>query len=467
MTDRTERGDAPGPSEGLRPTWSRSSRRFPRKVVQPLQAFLQTEISSAILLLAATAVALIWANAISPGSYERFWGTELTIRIGARSLTKDLQGWVSDGLMTLFFLVVGLEIKRELVTGELRDRRRAAVPAFAALGGMLVPAAIYLAFTAGTDAADGFGIAMPTDIVFALAVLTLARRAPAGLKAMLLTLAIVDDLGSIVVVAFVDPTHVDWLPLAVALGIFVAFAVLWRIGVRAFVVYAALAVASWVGLDAGGVAPTLAGVVIAFLTPAVAFQRPRHVSAEAHRVADLTLDEPDPPDADAAHWLDLARLSREAVSPLARAEALLLPWSSYVVVPLFALANAGVRLSGHAVAEAASSRLGLGILTSRIVGKPLGISLAVLVALRLGFGRMPDGVRRGHVVAVGAVAGIPFTVSLFVAELALPARLVEPATVAVMLAAAGAGLIGFLLLRGSVRTPPGRMSSFRGRSAVR
>jgi len=173
------------------------------------------------------------------------------------------------------------------------------------------------------------------------------------------------------------------------------------------------------------------------------------VSAEAHRVADLTLDEPDPPDADAAQWLDLARMSREAVSPLARAEALLLPWSSYVVVPLFALANAGVRLSGHAVAEAASSRLGLGILTSRIVGKPLGIALAMLVALRLGLGILPEGVRRGHVVAVGAVAGIPFTVSLFVAELALPARLVEPATVAIMLAAAAAGLIGFLLLRRS------------------
>jgi len=428
MTDRTERDETPDPSEGLRPTWSRSSRRLPRKVVQPLQAFLQTEISSAILLLAATAAALIWANAPFSESYQRFWGTELTIRIGTRALTHDLQVWVSDGLMTVFFLLVGLEIKRELLTGELRDRRRAAMPAIAALGGMLVPAAIYLAFTAGTDATEGFGIAMPTDIVFALAVLTLARNAPAGLKALLLTLAIVDDLGSIVVVTFVDSSDVDGLALAVALGIFVAFAVLWRIGVRAVVVYVVLALASWVALDAGGVAPTLAGVVIAFLTPAVAFQRPRHVSAEAHRVADLTLDEPDPPDADAAQWLDLARMSREAV-------------------PLFALANAGVRLSGHAVAEAASSRLGLGILTSRIVGKPLGITLAVLVALRLGLGTLPEGVRRGHVVAVGAVAGIPFTVSLFVAELALPARLVEPATVAIMLAAAAAGLIGFLLLR--------------------
>ena len=187
--------------------------------------------------------------------------------------------------------------------------------------------------------------------------------------------------------------------------------------------------------------------MLAFLTPAVAFQRPRHVSDEARRVADLTLDEPVPPDADAAQWLDLARLSRETVSPLARTEALLLPWSSFVIVPLFALANAGVRLSGHAIAEAVTGRLGLGILVSRIVGKPLGIAIAVLLALRWGFGRLPAGVRRGHVLAAGAVAGIPFTVSLFVAELALPPRLVEPATVAIILAAAVTGLLGFLLVR--------------------
>ncbi len=446
MTDRTERDDLPQPSEGLRPTWSRSSQRFPRRVVQPLQSFLQTETSSAILLLVAAAVALVWAN--MPGdSYQRFWGTELTIRVGARALTDDLQGWVSDGLMTLFFLVVGLEIKRELLTGELRQRRRAALPVVAALGGMLLPAAVYLVFTWGTGAADGFGIAMPTDIVFVLAILTLAGTASPGLKAFLLSLAIVDDLGSIVIVASLHPGGVGWTSLAIALLIFAGYGLLWRVGVRAVVVYVALGVASWVALDAAGVSPTLAGVVIALLTPAVAFQRPRHVSVEAHRVADLTVDEPDPPDVDAAQWLDLARLSRETVSPLARAEALLLPWSSYVIVPLFALANAGVLLSGHAVAEAATSRLGIGILASRIVGKPLGIALAMLLALRLGIGALPDGTRKSHLAAAGFAAGIPFTVSIFVAELALPPRLIEPAVVAILLSAAVAGLLGFLLLR--------------------
>jgi NhaA family Na+:H+ antiporter len=312
---------------------------------------------------------------------------------------------------------------------------------------MLVPAGVYLAITWGTAAADGFGIAMPTDIVFVLAVLSLARTAPPGLKALLLALAIVDDLGSIVIVAAFYSEGIEAAALVSALAIFIAYALFWRIGVRAVVVYVALGVAAWVALDASGVSPTIAGVVIAFLTPAVAFQRPRNVSIEAHRVADLTVDEPDPPDADAAQWLDLARLSRETVSPLARAEALLLPWSSYVVVPLFALANAGVQLSGHAIAEAGSSRLGLGILASRIVGKPLGIAIAVLLALRWGLGRLPDGVDRRLLLAAGVVAGIPFTVSLFIAELALPPRLVEPATVAIILAAAATGLLGFVLLR--------------------
>ena len=321
------------------------------------------------------------------------------------------------------------------------------MPVIAAVGGMLVPAGVYLAITWGTAAADGFGIAMPTDIVFVLAVLSLARTATPGLKAFLLALAIVDDLGSIVIVAAFYSEGIEAAALVSALAIFIAYALFWRIGVRAVVVYVALGVAAWVALDASGVSPTIAGVVIAFLTPAVAFQRPRHVSIEAHRVADLTVDEPDPPDADAAQWLDLARLSRETVSPLARAEALLLPWSSYVVVPLFALANAGVQLSGHAVAEAATGRLGVGILASRIVGKPLGIAIAVLLALRWGLGRLPEGVDRGHVVVAGVVAGIPFTVSLFVAELALPARFVEPATMAIMLAAAATGLLGYVLLR--------------------
>lgn len=445
MTDGDQ--GSPQPPEALRPTWSRSGRPLARRIVQPLQAFLETETSSAVLLLGAAAIAMLWANAPLGDSYRRVWGTELSIGLGERTISNDVRWWVSDGLMTLFFFLVGLEIKRELLTGELRDRRRAALPVIAALGGMLVPAAIYLSFTAGTEAARGVGIVLPTDIVLALGVLALARGAPAGLRALLLALAIVDDLSSIGIVAFGYADGVAWLPFGISLGLFLSYWSLWRVGVRAVLVFVVLGLASWVALENAHIAPTIAGVVLAFLTPAMAFQRPAPVSEEAHRVADQTLDDPDPPDADAAEWLSLASLSREAVSPLARAEALLLPWSSYVVVPLFVLANAGVELSRGAVAEVATSRLGLGILTARVIGKPLGIMLACLLALRFGLATLPPGAGRRAFVALGAVAGIPFTVSLFVARIALPAPLIDPATVAIMLAALVAGLIGFLLLR--------------------
>jgi NhaA family Na+:H+ antiporter len=352
--------------------------------------------------------------------------------------------------MTLFFLLVGLEIKRELLTGELRERRAAFLPIAAAAGGMLVPALIYLAFTAGTDAASGFGVAMPTDVVFALAVLALARGMPPGLRVLLLGLAIVDDLGSIVVVAATYPESVEVVPLLVAVALLAFYGLLWRIHVRSVAVYIALGVAAWVAVSEAGVSPTIAGVAVGLLTPAVAFQRPRAVSEQAHRVADRTLDDPQPPDADAASWLSLAGLAREAVSPLARAEAFLLPWVSFVVVPLFALAYAGIEVSRGTFADAVSTRVGLGIVISRVVGKPIGIVLAVMLAVALG-STLPPRVRTRHLLGMATAAGIPFTVSLYIAKFSLPAGLVETATVAILLAAAACGLLGFAVLRGSGR----------------
>ena len=386
-----------------------------RRLLQPLQAFLETETSSAILLLVATMVALVWANAFGH-AYPRFWGTELTIGIGRWSMTHDLRDWVSDGLMTLFFLLAGLEIKREVVTGELRERRAALLPVAAAVGGMIVPAAIYLAFTAGTDAASGFGAAMPTDVVFALAVLALARRLPAGLRALLLALAIVDDLGSVVVVAFTYPETVNLAPLLVAIALLGAYGALWRIRVRFAVIYAALAIAVWVAVSEAGISPTIAGVALGLLTPAVEARRPDADREEAR------------------------------VSPLAGLEALLLPWVTFVVVPLFALAYAGIELSRGTVANVVTSRLGLGILAARLLGKPLGIGLAVVLAAWLG-ATLPAGVRPRHVLGMAAAAGIPFTVSLYIARSSLPAPLVSTATVAILLAAAVCGLVGFAILR--------------------
>jgi NhaA family Na+:H+ antiporter len=355
--------------------------------------------------------------------------------------------------MTLFFLVVGLEIKRELTTGELRDRRAAALPVIAAVGGMVVPALLYLALNAGGDGAHGWGIPMATDIAFALGVLTLAARsAPASLKPFLLTLAIVDDIGAIVVIALFYSGGVTWEPLLVAAAMLGAIVALQRIHVRATPVYLVLGVGVWLAVLESGVHPTVAGVALGLLTPSVAFQRPGAVSEEAHRIADETVDDPVPPDADAPQWLRLAELSRETVSPLARVEAALHPWTSSLVVPLFALANAGVALSGEALGDALRSPVALGIVLGLVVGKVVGIALASLGAVRLGIGRLPEGAGTRALLGTAAVAGIGFTVSLFVAELAFSApALVDSAKIGIFAGSIAAGALGFALLRAGRR----------------
>jgi NhaA family Na+:H+ antiporter len=417
--------------------------------VKPLQEFLREEMASAVLLLAATVVALVWANSPLREGYERLWGTELGIRLGGLSIVEDLRHWVNDGLMSLFFLVVGLEIKRELTTGELRDPRAAAVPVLAAIGGMLVPAVLYVAVNGGGDGSRGWGIPMATDIAFALGVLTLAARsAPASLKPFLLTLAIVDDIGAIVVIAIFYTGDLAPASLLVAVALLLLIVALQRAAVRSAAVYVGLGVGVWLAVLESGVHPTIAGVVLGLLTPAEPFQRPRAVSAEAHRVADETVDDPSPPDADAHHWLHLAALSREAVSPLARVEDTLHPWTSAVVVPLFALANAGVVLGGGVLREAATSPVALGIVAGLVVGKLVGITLASELAVRTGLGRLPDGAQRGHVLGVGAVAGIGFTVSLFISELAFPVgRLADVAKVGIFAASVLAAVLAFVIFR--------------------
>jgi NhaA family Na+:H+ antiporter len=440
--------EPPAAGEGIQTPWSRSERPFPRAILQPLQAFLETGAASGLLLLAAAAAALVWANSPWRESYGQVWRTDLFLRVGRWVVGEDLRGWIDDGLMALFFLVAGLEIKRELLTGELRDRRTAVLPVVAALGGMLVPALIYLAFTVGSEAARGWGMAMPTDLVFALGVLALGGGAPAGLKAFLLALAIVDDLGSLLVIALFYSRNVDWEFLGIVAALCAGIVLLQQIHVRSAAVYVTMGVGVWLAFHAAGVSGTVAGVTVGFLTPSVPFQRPKAVSQEAHRVADETVDNPFPPDADAGQWLYLARLSRETVSPLARTEALLLSWTSYLVVPLFALANAGVVLSGHALASTTTSRLATGMVVARVVGKTAGISLACLLAVRTRIARLPVDTSWWHIVGVGMAAGVPFTVSLLVAELGLPAgALLHAAKLGILVAALVAGVLGFVLIR--------------------
>lgn len=409
-------------------------------------------MASAVLLVTAAAIALLWANSPWRAGYEDLWTTVFGFRAGDLEVSTDVRHWVNEGLMSLFFLVVGLEVKRELLTGELRDRRAALAPMVGAAGGMIVPALVFLALTAGTPASGGWGLAMPTDLAVAVAVLAFAvPRSSSGLRVYLLTLAIVDDIGSIAVVALVYSGDVAWGWLAVAVVLCAAIPALQRIHVRSPAVYVAIGVAVWLAVREAGVSPTVAGVALGLLTPAEPFQRPRAVSEEAHRVADDTLDLPATPDADAPQWLRLATLSREAVSPLARVEDALHPWTSFVVVPLFALANAGVSLADVDLGASGARRLVLAILIARVVGKPLGIALATALAARAGVVRRPAEATWLQVVGIGAAAGVPFTVSLFVADLSLGQGLIDAARVGVLGAAILAGSLGFVILRSSTR----------------
>ncbi len=455
-------GTDPGhSSDEIRPPWSGSERRVPRRLVRPLQEFLSTATAGATLLLVAATAALLWANSPWGDGYRRLWATDLGAVLGSWSISMDLRHWVNDGLMAFFFLVVGLEIKRELLTGELRDRRNAALPVIAAFGGMVVPAVLFAAFAAGGRGSHGWGIPMATDIAFALGVLTLAaRHAPEGVKPFLLTLAIVDDIGAILVIAVVYSGGLTWEWLGAASAVLIAIVALRRIHVRAQLVYVILGVVLWMCTLESGIHPTIAGVVMGLLTPAVPFQRARAVSAEAVRAADETQDDPDPPDADAFQWLRLASLSREAVSPLSRVEHLLWPWTSFVILPIFALANAGVELSVAAVRAAASSSVTIGVIVGLVAGKTIGVSAASWVAVRLGVGRLPVGVRWSHLVGTAAVAGIGFTVSLFIADLAFEDEgLVTQAKVGILAASLIAGTLGYLILRRSPATADGSADS--------
>jgi NhaA family Na+:H+ antiporter len=268
------------------------------------------------------------------------------------------------------------------------------------------------------------------------------------LRAFVLALAIIDDLGSIVVVALFYSTGIEWGGVALAAVLGAATVGLRRIQVRAIAAYLLLGIGMWIALHGSGISPTLAGVALGFLTPATAFQRPKAVSQEAHRVADATVDEPEPPDADAPQWLYLAELSKEAVSPLTRLETVLHHWTSFLVLPLFALANAGVPLSASALADAASSPVAVGIVVARLVGKTAGISIATFLAVSLLKARLPANVRAHQVVGAAAAAGIPFTVSIFISELALPAGLVDVATIGVLSAAVMSGGLALAIFVG-------------------
>jgi NhaA family Na+:H+ antiporter len=440
------------PEQGprIRAPWSRTDRPIPRRVVQPLQQFMHLEIAGGLVLLAATAIALIWANTAT-GGYEAFWAREVTIGVGDWSLTKDLGYIVNDGLLALFFLVVGLEVKREIAVGELSSRQAALLPAFAAVGGMVAPALIFLALTAGGPEAHGWGIPMATDVAFALGALAaLGRRVPVALMAFLLGVAVIDDIGAILVVALFYSGSLEFAWLGLAAGGLAAMFLLQRSGVRHLGPYVVLGLLVWFATFQSGVHATIAGVAIGLLTPVRPYQDPAPVAAEARIMAD-DLGRSGAGDSEAGRWMRLSWLAREAVSPLTRVEHGLHQWSSFVVLPIFALANAGIVLDRESLQAATETPVAAAVGLGLVAGKIIGLTAGVALAVRLGVSSLPRGVGWLHVFGVGALAGIGFTVSLFITELAYETQaIIDAAKIGVLTGSILAAVIGItLLLRAS------------------
>jgi Na+/H+ antiporter NhaA len=408
-----------------------------RHLAAPVRDYLRTETGGALFLFAATLAALAWAN-VGRASYESVWTTELAVRVGGAGVALDLRQWVNEGLMALFFFVVGLEARREFDLGELRERRRIALPVLAALGGMAVPVAIYLAFNGGHPSAEGWGAAMSTDTAFALGVLALvAPPQVQRLRVFLLSIVVVDDLVALLVIATVYTNHLRLIALVAAIGIFAAVFAIRAAGVRRGPVFFVVGVALWVAVLKSGIDPVIVGLAIGLL--AYAYPAARLDLVRATQLFRAFREQPTP---------ELARSARLgvdlAISPNERLQRLWHPWTSYVIVPLFALANIGIEIRGGLLEDALTSPVTLGIFFAYVVGKPVGILAASWLGSRLGL-RAP--VTWPGLAAAGVVAGIGFTVTLLIATLAFHGRELEEAKLGVLAAALCAALLGWLVFR--------------------
>jgi Na+/H+ antiporter NhaA len=417
-----------------------------RNLASPVRDFLSTETGSSVVVLSAAVVALLWAN-VAQHSYNSLWSTQLTISLGSSSLSADLRQWVNEGLMTFFFLVVGLEAKRELDLGELRERRRLTVPAVAAIGGVTLPILIFLAFNAGRHSAHGWGAAMSTDTAFALGALALLTpRSATRMRVFLLTLAVVDDLLALIVIATIYTTHVSGPALAMAVALFVVLLLLRFAPVGRRPLSILTAVGMWVALFKSGIDPVIAGLAAGLATSAYPPSR-----EDLERATALTRSFREQPTPELAREAQQSVLS--AISPNERLQYGLHPWTSYVIVPLFALANAGVHITGSLLSDAVSSPITLGILVGYVVGKPIGIASASWLATRprLHGPRLP--ISGPLLVADGAVAGIGFTVSLLAASLAFTGRDLDEAKLGALATVIVAPAVGFVIIRLVRRLP--------------
>jgi NhaA family Na+:H+ antiporter len=442
--------------ERVHETWIHSDRKIPKGFVRPIMRFTQIEASSGSVLLIAAVIALIWANAPFGETYKQFWETHLHIELGFFQFNESLQHVVNDALMAIFFFVVGLEIKRELAVGELRDRKKAALPAIAALGGMMVPALIYVMFVAGQggEATGGWAIPMATDIAFSVGVISLlGRRVSTGAKLFLLALAIADDIGAILVIAIFYTSDLALLWLAAGLAGLVGVYLAQRAGIRSTLFYTVFGVIIWFLIFQSGVHATLAGVALGLMTPVYPlYSEDDYQRRSSWILGRFEMNRAAPNHRERLDYdaMQLAAVARESVAPLDRLESALQPWSSFVVVPIFALANAGVRFADfqNGVLDALTSPITLGVGLGLLVGKLVGISVATWIAVRVGVGRLPSNTGWSQIVGLASLAGIGFTVSMFVTELAFDTpALTDSAKVGIFAGSALAGVIGTTLLR--------------------
>lgn len=420
-----------------------------------LDRFLRIEAASGVLLLVAAAVALIWVNSAWGDSYVQLWRTPLGIRIGAFRFERTLEWFVNDGLMVIFFFVVGMEIRCEIHDGELSDWRRAALPTGAALGGMIAPALLYVAIAGAAPTRSGWGVPMATDIAFAVGVLALlGPRVPAALRVLLLALAVIDDLGAILVIAIFYSSGVSAYGFLIAgLGIAGILAMQF-FGIRRKPAYIGPALAAWAGIYVAGVHPTIAGVIVGLLTPVRAWLGQEGfvagVRAEINRLSRTDASSlPAPELAESLRRVDVDR--REAMSPAESLIEALHPLVAFVIMPIFALANAGVSLSGLTL-DVASTKVAVGVSVGLLVGKPVGVLLISGILLRLGVAALPRGLSLRHLIVLGIVAGIGFTMSLFIAQLGFTdSKLLSAAKLGVLIASAIAALLGLGLGRWLLR----------------
>lgn len=428
-----------------------AGRQFVReRFYKPAARFADIEASGGIVLLVAAAIALVWANSPWDEQYFDLWHAAIGVDLNFLHIEETVGHAVNDGLMAIFFFVVGLEIKRELVHGELSTKKKAAMPVAAALGGMIVPALIYTAINAGGEGAKGWGIPMATDIAFAVGVLALlGRRAPFSLKVFLLALAIADDLGAIVVIAlfYTDSISIEAIAWAVAVAALII--TISRMGVRSVDVYTVLGIAFWLAVFESGIHATIAGVLLAMMTPSRPYLRAGSFDSNADELLqEYRRARAENDDQRAERLLaEFESLARDMESPLDRLEHTLQPWVAYLIVPIFALANAGVALSGDLIKDAATGSVSLGVAAGLVFGKPIGIMLACFLSVKLKIGELPSNTGYQHMVGVGLLGGVGFTVSLFITGLAFDNPvLIDEGKIGILVASFTAGVIGFLYL---------------------